>query len=478
MNFKMVFNTIGKVCNIEAILMILPVITCLIYREWSSLFAFLITMAILLALGTFLTLCLRPKDHIIFAKEGFTIVALVWLLVSAFGALPFVISGFIPSFVDAFFETVSGFTTTGASILDDVEALSHGMLFWRSFTHFIGGMGFLVFVMAVIPNLSDRSIHIMRAEMPGPVVGKIVPKAKDTAKILYLIYIVMTALEFVLLALGNMPIFDSIVLSFGTAGTGGFGIKADSIASYSPYCQWVIAVFMILFGINFNLYYLLLIKRFKPVFKSSELHCYFAVIAVASAAIAINTFKTLSLSIRESVFQVASIITTTGYSTVDFDKWPVLSKSVILVLMMLGACAGSTGGGLKVSRAAILIKTARREFKKLIHPHAINNVRFEDKTVEEETTAGIATYFGLYMVCILAVFLLISFEPFDIETNLSAAISCFNNIGPGLAKVGPSMSYSAYSNFTKLVLSAAMLLGRLEIYPLIIAFTPSTWLRK
>ena len=478
MNFKMVFNTIGKVCSIEAVLMILPVITCIIYGERSSLIAFLITMGILVFTGVLLSVLFKPKDHTIYAREGFSIVALVWLLVSAFGALPFVISKSIPRFVDAFFETVSGFTTTGASILDNVEALSHGMLLWRSFTHFIGGMGFLVFVMAVIPNLSDRSIHIMRAEMPGPVVGKIVPKAKDTAKILYLIYLAMTVLQIILLFIGKMPLFDSIVISFGTAGTGGFSIKGDSIASYSPYCQWIIGVFMILFGVNFNLYYLMLIRRFRSVFKSSELWCYLSVIGVSTAVVTLNIYKTFSTSLREAFFQVASIITTTGYSTVDFDRWPLTSKSILLILMIIGACAGSTGGGLKVSRAAILVKSAKRAINKLIHPRAVSNVRFEGKAVENETIFGISVYFGVYILCLITVFLLISFEPFDIETNVSATVSCFNNIGPGFAAVGPALSYSGYSQFSKVVLSFAMLLGRLEIYPLLIALSPSTWTKK
>ncbi len=478
MNFKMVFNTIGKVCSIEAVLMILPVITCIIYGERSSLIAFLITMGILVFTGVLLSVLFKPKDHTIYAREGFSIVALVWLLVSAFGALPFVISKSIPRFVDAFFETVSGFTTTGASILDNVETLSHGMLLWRSFTHFIGGMGFLVFVMAVIPNLSDRSIHIMRAEMPGPVVGKIVPKAKDTAKILYLIYLSMTVLQIILLFIGKMPLFDSIVISFGTAGTGGFSIKGDSIASYSPYCQWVIGVFMILFGVNFNLYYLMLIRRFRSVFKSSELWCYLSVIGVSTAVVTLNIYKAFSTSLREAFFQVASIITTTGYSTVDFDRWPLTSKSILLILMIIGACAGSTGGGLKVSRAAILVKSAKREINKLIHPRAVSNVRFEGKAVENETIFGISVYFGVYILCLITVFLLISFEPFDIETNVSATVSCFNNIGPGFAAVGPALSYSGYSQFSKVVLSFAMLLGRLEIYPLLIALSPSTWTKK
>ena len=480
MNYKVIFNTIGRVAIAESALLLLPMFVSLIYGE-SCYLAFLLTAVLSLALGLVLCLCFKPKNHVIYAKEGFAIVALVWLGMSAIGAVPFVLCGDIPSYVDAFFETVSGFTTTGASIIKNVEILNHGTLFWRSFSHWVGGMGVLVFVMAIIPNVSDRSIHIMRAEMPGPVVGKIVPRVKDTAKILYLIYIVLTAIEVAMLCAGGMPVFDSLVHSFGTAGTGGFGIKADSIASYSNYHQWVIAIFMLLFGVNFNLYYLLLIKRFRSVLRSTELWVYVAVALVASSVIALNIFpmyKNSSTAIRQSVFQVSSILTTTGYATADFNKWPELAKGILFVLMFSGGCAGSTAGGLKLSRTIMMFKMIGRELKRMLHPRSVATVRFEGKSVEEQTLQGVTVYFAVYMLCILAAFLLICFEPFGLETNFSAAVSCFNNVGPGLAGVGPASGYSDYTAFSKLVLSVAMLLGRLEIFPLLIALSPSTWTKK
>ena len=478
MNLKMVFNTVGRMIFLEAALLVLPLIVALIYGEGSIAISYLVTILIALAVGSVLKFAVKPKSQVIYAKEGFAIVALVWLFISLIGTVPFVISKEIPNFIDAFFETVSGFTTTGASIIDDLSVLSHANLFWRSFTHWMGGMGVLVFVMAFMPNIADRSIHIMRAEMPGPVVGKLVPKVKDTAKILYLIYIALTALEAILLMCGGMTVFESLVHAFGTAGTGGFGIRADSIGSYSPYIQWVIASFMLLFGINFNLYYLILVRRIKSVLKSTELWCYVAIVIFASAIIASNVFSIYNNfpdTIRNSVFQVAAIITTTGFSTVDFNTWPELSKGILFVLMFIGGCAGSTAGGLKLSRAILLFKQSLREFKRLLHPRSVNAVRMEGKPVDESTLSSVSTYFGLYMICILSVFLLLSFEPFGLETNFSAAVSCFNNVGPGFGKVGPFDGYSIYSGFSKIVLSVAMLLGRLEIYPLLLVFNPATW---
>lgn len=478
MNIKAVFNTLGKISIVESVLLILPLLVSLIYMEFRDASAFALTIALSAAAGGILMLFTRRHNNVIYAKEGFAIVAGAWILISLIGAVPFVISGAIPFYIDAFFETVSGFTTTGATILENIEKLSKGMLFWRSFTHFIGGMGFLVFVMAIIPNVTDRSIHILKAEVPGPSVGKIVPRIKDTAKILYLIYIVITVIEIIMLMLGGMPLFDSVVHSFGTAGTGGFGIKADSIASYSPYCQWVIGVFMLLFGINFNVYYLILIKKFKDVLKSSELWCYISVIAASTAVITVNNmelYKRLSLSLRQSFFQVSSIITTTGYSTADFDRWSGLSKAILFILMFIGACAGSTGGGLKVSRVILLFKIISREIKRLLHPRTVTSIHFEGKRVDEGTVGGVSHYFAIYIICFVAVFLLISFEPFGLETNISATAACFNNVGPGFQNVGPVMNYAAYTGFSKVVLSFAMLLGRLEIFPIIIAFSPSVW---
>ena len=476
----MILNTVGLMLKVEAALLLLPAIAALIYGE-SCLWSILISAAISLAAGFALTLLSKPKTQVIYAREGFITVALAWVAVSAVGALPFWISREIPSYIDAFFETVSGFTTTGASILENVEVMSRGLLFWRSFTHWVGGMGVLVFVMALVPSVTDRSIHIMRAEMPGPVVGKLMPRARDTASILYKIYVGMTLLQIILMWIGGMPLYESIVHAFGTAGTGGFGVKADSIAGYSPYLQWVITVFMLLFGINFNLYYLLLIRRFRAAAQSSECWYYLGIVGVSIALITANIlpmYESFQEALRLSAFQVASIVTTTGYATADFNLWPQFSKAILLLLMIVGACAGSTGGGLKVSRAVMLFKTVGREIRHLLHPRSVNSVRFEGKQVDGATLKGVSSYFALYIICILAICLILSLEPFDLETNLSATLACFNNIGPGLAAVGPASNYAAYSPLSKLVLSLAMLLGRLEIYPLLLTLIPTTWIRK
>ena len=476
----MILNTVGLMLKVEAALLLLPAIAALIYAE-SCLWSILISAAISLAAGFALTLLSKPKTQVIYAREGFITVALAWVAVSAVGALPFWISREIPSYIDAFFETVSGFTTTGASILANVEVMSRGLLFWRSFTHWVGGMGVLVFVMALVPSVTDRSIHIMRAEMPGPVVGKLMPRARDTASILYKIYVGMTLLQIILMWIGGMPLYESIVHAFGTAGTGGFGVKADSIAGYSPYLQWVITVFMLLFGINFNLYYLLLIRRFRAAAQSSECWYYLGIVGVSIALITANIlpmYESFQEALRLSAFQVASIVTTTGYATADFNLWPQFSKAILLLLMIVGACAGSTGGGLKVSRAVMLFKTVGREIRHLLHPRSVNSVRFEGKQVDGATLKGVSSYFALYIICILAICLILSLEPFDLETNLSATLACFNNIGPGLAAVGPASNYAAYSPLSKLVLSLAMLLGRLEIYPLLLTLIPTTWIRK
>lgn len=471
---------IGQIIKLEAVLLVLPLAVSIIYRERCAL-SFLITALASLFVGFAVTLISKPGNRLIYAKEGFVIVALAWLALSAIGAVPFVLSGEVRSYADAFFETVSGFTTTGASVLTDIEGMSHGLLFWRSFTHWVGGMGVLVFIMAIIPSVCDRSIHILRAEMPGPVMGKLVPKLKQTAKILYLIYIVMTVLEMILLLCGGMSLFDSALHSFATAGTGGFGIKGDSIASYSPYLQWVIAVFMFLFGINFNIYYLLLVRRFRSVLKSTETWCYIAICLISVAIITGNIYSiygNLPDSVRASAFQVASLVTTTGFSTADFNLWPGLSKGILLILMFIGGCAGSTAGGLKVSRVVMMIKMIRREFMKMIHPRSVSAVRIEGKKVDDTTLNGVNVYFALYMVIYFAVFLLLCLEPFDFETNFTAVAACYNNIGPGFGAVGPMGSFSGYSAFSKIVLSATMLLGRLEIYPLLFALIPSTWTKK
>ncbi len=483
MNRRMVFRMVGLIVCLEAALLLLPLTVSLIYRE-SCWLAFLITVGAAALVGGLMILLSNPGSRLIYAKEGFAIVSLAWLSLSALGALPFVISGEIPNYIDAFFETVSGLTTTGASILTEVESMSRGILFWRSFTHWIGGMGILVLIMAIVPNLSDRSIHIMRAEMPGPIIGKLVPRIKDTAKILYLIYIGLTVLEAVFLLFGGMPLFDSVCTALGTAGTGGFGIKNNSIGGYSPYIQWVVTVFMLLFGVNFNLYYLMLLRRFRPVFKSGELRAYFILFFAAAAVIAADIssmYESFADASRAAAFQTASIMTTTGFSSTDFNAWPSLSKGILLILMFIGGCAGSTAGGLKLSRLIILLKRIRSEFMHLLHPRSVSVVRFGGKPVDEATSNGVVVYFALYMVCVLVVFGALSLEPgtsFSFETNFTAAVACFNNVGPGFGGVGPTACYAAYSVLSKILLSFAMLLGRLEIFPLLLAFSPSTWSKR
>ncbi|MEE1054777.1 MAG: TrkH family potassium uptake protein [Acutalibacteraceae bacterium] len=477
MNRRMVLFMLGRIIMLEAFILMLPAACSLIYKE-KSFFAFLITIVIAFAVAFVLSVLNKPRDKTIFAKEGFVIVSLAWICFSAVGALPFVISGEIPSFIDAFFETVSGFTTTGASILTDVESKSHGILFWRSFTHWVGGMGVLVLMMAIFPTDTGRTIHIMRAEMPGPIIGKLVPKIKSTAKILYLIYIVLTATEALFLLLGGMSPFESIVYSLGTAGTGGFGIKSDGLASYTPYQQWVITVFMVIFGINFNLYYLVLTKKVRSALKSEELWFYLTIVATATVLITVNIYDmygNTSDALRNSAFQVASLISTTGYATADFNLWPTFSKGILFLLMFTGACAGSTAGGLKLSRVILLFKSVRSNLKHMLHTRSVESIRFEGKKVDNATITNVASYFALYMLCIAVILLLLCLEPFDLETNISAAVSCFNNIGPGFSSVGPMSSYAEYSDFAKLVLSCAMLLGRLEIYPMLLMFSPTVW---
>lgn len=477
MNRKMVFYTVGHIALAEAALLLLPALVALIYLEKSG-FSFLISAGAALLLGLSLVLFTKPDNRLIYAKEGFAIVAYAWLLLSAVGALPFVIGGAIPSYVDAFFETVSGFTTTGASILTDFEALDHCMLFWRSFTHWIGGMGILVLVTAVVPNIADRSLNILKAEMPGPTVGKLVPRSRDTAKILYWIYLALTVILFALLALGGMPIFDSVVHALGTAGTGGFGIKADSVASYSPYLQWVLTVGMIVFAVNFNLYYLLLTRKFRAVFGSDELWFFLALVAFCIGGITLNImpiYNDLSEAFRHAAFQSASIVSTTGFATADFNLWPNFSKSLLLLLMVIGGCAGSTAGGFKIARVVILLKSIKKELKTLLHPRSVKTIMSEGKRLDDTTLTGVTSYFAAYIFCIIIIYVILSFEPFDFETNFTAALTCFNNVGPGLGKVGPASSFAEYSAPAKALLSFAMLLGRLEVFPLLLGLNPLIW---
>ncbi len=481
MNYKMIFNIIGRILLTEAALFALPLGVALLYGERNTPLAFLIAAAAALLLGGIMVLLTRKGERQAFAREGFIAVALAWIFLSLIGALPFYISGEIKSFTDAVFETVSGFTTTGASILTDIEAMSHSLLFWRSFTHWIGGMGVLVLMMAIIPNSSKGSMHMLRAEMPGPIIGKLVPRARDTAMILYLIYLALTITEILFLLAGGMPLFDSVIHALGTAGTGGFGIKADSLGGYSPYHQWVIAIFMLLFGANFNLYYLILIRKVGAALKSQELWFYGGFVLASTTAVTLNVlsvYENFGEALRHSAFQVASIITTTGYSSTDFNLWPDLSKGILLLLMLIGGCAGSTAGGLKVSRVVLLFKIVKREIKRALHPRSVSKVRFEGHRVEETVLDSVSGYFAIYAFCLVLIFLLLSFEPFGLETNLSATIACFNNVGPGFGGVGPLSSYTAYSPISKWGLSFAMLLGRLEILPLIIALSPASWNKK
>ncbi len=480
MNRRMVLYMLGNVIKLEAALMIPALITSLIYKE-ECIIDFIISIAVALFAGFTLTFVSKPSNKVIFAKEGFVIVALSWFVLSAIGALPFYLSQEIPSYIDAFFETVSGFTTTGASILTDVEAMSKGLLFWRSFTHWIGGMGVLVFIMAVVNTLSDRSIHILRAESPGPIIGKLVPKMKQTTRILYIIYIVLTLLNFVFLLIGRMPVFEALLHALGTAGTGGFGIKADSFGSYSPYLQWVTTIFMFLFGVNFNIYYLFLVKKWKTAIKSGELIFYLSVIAISITLISINITplnESIGDAVRHAAFQVGTVMSTTGYATTDFNQWPIFSKAIIFILMFMGGCAGSTAGGFKCARVILLIKKTRREVKKLLHPRSVNAVRFEGKTVDSPIVSSTSAYLVVYIMILCTAFLVLSLDGFDFETTLSASVSCLNNVGPAFGAAGPASSYAAFSPFSKTILSFLMLFGRLEIYPLLIALSPTTWSKK
>ena len=470
----MIGFAIGRILLVEAALLLLPMAVALGYGE--SPVPYLLPAALLVLCGGLLSFK-KPRQASLFARDGLAVVALAWIAVSLFGALPFYISGSIESFVDCFFETVSGFTTTGATILTEVESLNRGILFWRSFTHWVGGMGVLVFI-TMLSGSTDRSMNILKAEMPGPVKGKLTPRTRDTARVLYLLYFLITAVLVGMLLLGGMPLFDSLVHAFGTVGTGGFGIRADSIASYSPYIQGVITVFMILCGINFNLYYLLLLRQWRAALRSDELWTYLGLAVVATGVITLDlrgVYGGLGTCLRQAAFQVSSVLTTTGYATADFDLWPGLSRAILFALLFIGGCAGSTAGGLKVSRAMILLRTIRREVNRLVHPRRVTAVRCDGKALGSEVQRGVSIYFALYCLCILITFLCLSGEPFSLETNLSAVVSCFNNVGPGLGAVGPAGSYAGYSVLSKLLLSAAMLMGRLEIYPMLVALSPSVW---
>ncbi len=477
MNYRMIRYILGRVLQFEAIALLLPLICSLIYKEHNL--PLYIGCIVLSALCGFLLTLKKPTDRNIYAKEGFVIVSLAWIFISLFGAFPFFFSGHIPNFIDALFETVSGFTTTGASILTDVEALPKSLIMWRSFTHWIGGMGVLVFLIAILPGENGGSnMYLVKSESTGPSVSKLVPKAKSTAKILYTIYSAMTLIEVVFLLLGGMTLFESLTLSFGTAGTGGFAINNAGIGAYSSYVQIVITIFMILFGVNFSLYYLLLIKRFRDVFRSDELKAYFGIIATSIILITVNayhTFDGLFDAIKHSAFQVGSIITTTGFGTVDFNQWPEFSKGILLVLMFVGAMAGSTGGGMKVSRILVLIKSMVKELRIMAHPKRVYKINMDGRPIAHETVRSIT----VYSVCLVAIFaislLIISLDNFNFETNFSAVAATINNIGPGFDAVGPTQNFSIFSPLSKLVMIFDMLAGRLEIFPILALFSRSTW---
>lgn len=476
MNTSIIRYILGQVLRIEGLFMLLPCLVAVIYQEYQG-FVFLGVALLCIMLGTLMT-SRKPQSHIFYLKEGCITTALSWIVLSIFGALPFTISGEIPSFTDALFETISGFTTTGASILNDVEALSYCMLFWRSFTHWIGGMGVLVFLLAIIPLSGGSNINLMRAESPGPSVGKLVPKMRLTARILYSIYLFLTVLQLVLLLLGGMPLFAAICTSFGTAGTGGFGILNTSMASYSPYIQWVVTIFMILFGVNFNAYYFILYKQFRKAFSMEEVRYYFLIIVAAIGIIFIDIvdmFGNVFEALTHAAFQVGSIITTTGFCTIDFNLWPQTSKTILILLMFIGACAGSTGGGIKVSRFVVLLKSVGKEIHSYIHPRSIKKIQIEGKPVEHDVVRSINVYCITFFIVFCTSVLLISFEGKDFVTNFTAVAATINNIGPGLELVGPTANFSFFSDFSKWVLMFDMLAGRLELFPLLILFHPKMW---
>jgi trk system potassium uptake protein TrkH len=479
MNYRVIVNILGRTLTIEAGLLAVPLVVAALYRE--SVLPFLWAILLALAVGGLFMLVGRQKGEL-HIREGFVSVTLSWILISLFGALPFLFSGAIPHPIDALFEIVSGFTTTGASILTEVESLPRGILFWRSFSHFLGGMGVLVFMMAVLPMDDEHSMHLLRAEVPGPVKGKLVPRMRTTARILYIIYTVMTLVETLFLLAGGMGFFDALVTAFGTAGTGGFAVRNASIAAYnSAYLEMVVAVFMLLFGINFNLYYIVLLKRSLKGFKSEELLWYLVLVVVSTVTIAWNIFAqygSLWQSLRYAFFQVSSIITSTGYGTADFNLWPSYSRTLLVLLMVIGACAGSTGGGTKVSRLVIMMKTAWNEIHHQLFPRSVGRITLDGERVEGRTIRSTMVYYTLYAVVTFLATLLLSLQGLDLETTLTSVVSCLSNIGPGLSLVGPAGNYSVWSGGAKLLLCLCMLLGRLEIFPVIMLFAPGVWVGR
>ncbi|MBS5937465.1 TrkH family potassium uptake protein [Clostridium sp.] len=478
MNYKMVLRFIGNVLLYELLLMIIPFGVALFYGDGDAN-SFLYTIILMLPLALGLR-SIKVKDNEMYAKEGFFTVGLSWIVIAVFGALPFVISGAIPSFIDSFFETVSGFTTTGATILSEIESLPRGILFWRSFTHWIGGMGFLIFILALAPSLGANTIYLLRAESPGPNPGKIVPKLSQTAKILYIIYFLLTIVETVLLMFAGLSFYDAIIHALGTAGTGGFSNMNSSVAAFNnPASEWIITIFMMLFGVNFALFFQIIRGSIKSFFKSEELRYYLLMIGVSIVFITINILSInggrIEESIRQSSFQVVSIITTTGYATVDFNLWPTLSKVIILILMISGAMAGSTGGGIKTTRIVVMLKAIRRGIDRILHPKRIQSVKMDGKVVDEEIISGVFLFLGAYFIITLIGIVIVSLDGFDLITTSTAVLTSISNVGPGFEMVGPTGNFSAFSPISKIVLSFCMLAGRLEIYPMLIMFSKSIW---
>ncbi len=476
MNLGIIIYMLGWIMKVEALFMLLPAATAVIYKE-QIVVCYLGVAALCGVLGI---LCSRkkPERKEFFAKEGFVTVSLGWIVLSVFGCLPFMISGEIPHFVDAMFEIVSGFTTTGSSIVPQVEDLSKATLMWRSFSHWIGGMGVLVFILAVLPLAGDCNMHIMKAESPGPSVGKLVPKIRSTAKLLYIIYFVMTVVMIMLLLAGKMPLFDSICMSFGAAGTGGFSCRNTGQVGYTAYQQTVITVFMLLFGVNFNVYYRILRGRFREAFRCEEMRGYFIIVAAAILLIIWNMkglFPSFRQAFHEVSFQVASVITTTGYATADFDQWPEFSKCILLMLMFIGACAGSTGGGMKVSRVMIAFKEMRKELSAVIHPRSVKVIKFEKKPLGHDMLRSLNAFIIMYFIIFFLSVLLLSLDNYDFMTSFSAVAANLNNIGPGMSVVGPMSNYSMLSYLSKAVLIFDMLAGRLELFPVIVLLAPGTW---
>lgn len=485
MNKRLVFNTLSKIGLIETAIMLMPALVSLYFHEFATFRVFLYVMAITALINFVLLFATRCKDQNMTARDGVAVAALGWIFLSVFGALPFYISGEIPKFVNALFESISGFTTTGSSILSDVEALTKGMMFWRCLTHWVGGMGVLVLFVAILPRDKKSSgLQLMRAECPGPTVEKLAPKGKSSAMILYIIYGVMTLMMIIFLKVGGMPLYDSVCTAFGTAGTGGFNVKNAGLGFYnSAYLEGVVTVFMILFGVNFNIYYFIILRKFVGIYKNTELKVYLGIIGASITAIMINTmhygvFNSFGKAFRYSSFQVGAIMTSTGYATADFDTWPAFSKTILICLMFIGACAGSTGGGFKVSRAIILAKTAKRNLRKAMHPKSVNVVKSDDKAIDIETVHNVSCYLIIYISIFFVSLMLVSLNNFDFATNFSSVTTCLNNIGPGISQVGPMCNFDSLNDLSKCVLSFDMLLGRLECLPMLMLFAPSMWFKK